>query len=293
MAVANVNNIQIAYEAFGDSKNPAILLIAGIACHLIVWDKALCEKLANAGFYVVRFDNRDVGLSTHYESMGTPNIPEAINLLVGGKSITPPYTYSDMANDSVALLQYLHIKKAHVVGMSLGAGIAQTIAIEHSECILSLISIYGSTGNPKLPSPSKDVSRLLTSGLPETNEAVAEHLFNTYKLFSKSQFTFDDLWHKNLAEESSTRGFAKGVMERQFLAGLGVNRRKDLEKIKTPTLVIHGNEDKVIAREGGVDTANAIKDSIFIEITGMAHDLPKLDGAWDQVSDEIISFLIP
>jgi len=290
MSYVTANGIQIEYETFGDKNDSPILLIVGIISQLIMWDDLLCEKLANAGHYVIRFDNRDVGLSTKFESAGTPDLAKAFSNLMQGKPISAPYTFSDMSNDTVGLMDALGISKAHVCGMSMGAGIAQTIAIEHPDRLLSLISIYGSTGNPQLPKAKPEAFQSLIAPFPKEKEAVLERVVDTYLLFAGSGFSFNKEWHDNLARRSYDRGLSPGSLNRQLLAGLGLNRKPALANIKVPTLVIHGTEDPIMPVEGGKDTAETIPNSELMLIEGMGHDLPKLGGAWDQITDRIIKF---
>lgn len=290
MSNVTANGIQIEYETFGDKNDSPILLIIGIISQMIMWDDPLCEKLANAGHYVIRFDNRDVGLSTKFEDAGTPDIMEAFGNLMQGKPINAPYTYTDMSNDAVGLMDALGIRKAHICGSSMGSGIAQTIAIEHPDRLLSLIPIFGSTGNPKLPQAKPEAIQSLMAPFPEEKEAFVERVMDTYRIFAGSRFSFDKEWHEDLARRSYDRGFSAGCLNRHILAGLGINRKPALANVKVPTLVIHGTEDPIMPVEGGKDTAEAIPNAELMLIEGMGHDLPKLGGAWDEITDRVIKF---
>lgn len=290
MASATANGIQIEYETFGDKESSPILLIIGINSQMIMWDDPLCEKLAGSDHYVIRFDNRDVGLSSKFEDAGTPDIMEAFGNLIQGKPINAPYTFSDMACDTVSLMDALGISKAHICGMSMGACIAQTIAIEYPERLLSLIPIYGSTGNPELPQAKPEAIQSLLAPFPEEKETFVERALDTYRIFAGSRFPFDEEWHKDLAGRSFDRGLSAGCLNRQILAGMGFNRKPALANVKVPTLVIHGTEDPIMPVEGGKDTAEAIPNSELMLVEGMGHDLPKLGGAWDEITDRIIEF---
>ena len=151
MPSAAANGIQIEYETFGDSSGRPLLLIIGLGAQMIHWDDDLCKDLASRGHYVIRFDNRDVGLSTKFEKAGVPNLPEVFGKLLRGEKVEPPYTLDDMADDAVGLLDALKIRRAHICGMSMGGMIAQTMTIRHPARVLSLISIYSTTGNPESP----------------------------------------------------------------------------------------------------------------------------------------------
>ncbi|MBT4089151.1 MAG: alpha/beta hydrolase [Calditrichaeota bacterium] len=286
------NGIQIEYDTFGNKTDTPILLVIGIANQLLSWDDPLCEKLANAGYYVIRFDNRDVGLSTIMDDLGVPDVMETIGKIFEGKSVSVPYTYDDMADDAAGLLDALGIEKAHLIGMSMGAGIVQTVAIRHPKRLLSLIPIYGSTGNPKLPPPTPEAwQALTTTPVSEEKEAIVDQFMNTFRVFSGSGFPFDEAWHKDLAERSYDRGVSPDGLSRQLLAGMAHgNRKPALSKVNVPTLVIHGSEDPIMNVAGGKDIADAVPNAELMIIDGMGHDMPKLGGAWDQITDRIIEF---
>ena len=155
MSRVNANGIQIEYETLGNPSSRPLLLIIGLGGQLIQWDEALCRDLAERGHYVIRFDNRDVGMSTKFEEAGVPDLMETFGKLMRGEKIKTPYTLDDMADDAAGLLDALGIPKAHICGMSMGGMIAQTIVIRHPSRVLSLISIYSTTGNPKVPNRNR------------------------------------------------------------------------------------------------------------------------------------------
>ena len=167
MARATANGIQIEYDTSGDPSSKPLLLIIGLGAQMIAWDDDLCRDLAGRGHYVIRFDNRDVGLSTKFEEAGVPHLIELIGKAMAGEKVTVPYTLDDMADDAMGLLDVLGIRKAHICGGSMGGMIAQTIAIRHPSRVLSLISIYSNTGNPKLPQPKPEVMGLLITPPPK------------------------------------------------------------------------------------------------------------------------------
>ena len=291
MPNVTANGIQIEYETFGDKDKSPILLIIGISTQLIAWDVSLCEKLANAGHYIVIFDNRDIGLSSKLEDAGIPDVMAAVGNFMSGKPVNAPYTYDEMADDAVGLLDALGIKNAHICGQSMGAAIAQTIAIRHPQRTTSLISIYGSTGNPELPPPAPYILQILTTPIPEEREAWINQVVENNRLFHGSGFPFDEKWHRNLAERSYDRNFYPDGFYRQLLAGIAHgNRKPALTKLRIPALVIHGAEDPLVPVEAGKDTAEAIPNAELMLIEGMGHDMPKLGGAWDQITDRIIEF---
>ena len=214
MPSVSANSIQIEYETFGNSNLPPLLLIAGLSDQLIIWDNELCEQLAQRGHYVIRFDNRDVGLSSKLEEAGIPDI----GALMRGEAVDPPYSIEDMADDAVGLLDALGIDKAHICGMSMGGMIAQSVAINHPRRVLSLISIYSTTGNPELPPPTEEAMGILLTRPPEEREANIEHTIKVFRTIAGPGFSFDEKWHRKLATEAYDRAFYLPGAARQFVA---------------------------------------------------------------------------
>jgi len=290
MPNVKANGIQIEYDTFGDSSSPPLLLIVGLGCQMIYWDEELCERLAGKGLYVIRFDNRDAGLSTKLEEAGVPDIMAALGAVMQGEAIQAPYTLDDMANDAVGLLEALGIEKAHICGMSMGAEIAQTVAIRHPSCVLSLIPIYGSTGNPELPRPKPEALNFFITPPPEEREAFIEHFIKGFQILAGLGFPFDEEWHRILAAQSYDRAFYPQGMARQLVAMLAHgNRKPALASVTAPTLVIHGTEDPIMPVEGGKDTAESIPGADMLIIEGMGHDLPH-SGAWPRIVDTIAEY---
>ena len=288
MPSVTANGIQIEYETFGDSSGRPLLLIIGLGGQMIYWDDDLCKDLAAAGHYVIRYDNRDVGLSTKFEQAGIPNLPEIFGKILQGQKIKPPYTLDDMADDAVALLDALKIAKAHLCGMSMGGMIAQTMAIRHPARVLSLISIYSTTGNPEVPQPSPEVIGLLTTPPPSEREGFIEHMVRVFKTISGPAFPPDEAWTRKVMGEGYDRSFCPQGTARQLVAILTHdNRAPALSSIQVPTLVIHGTSDPLVSVEGGKDTAKAIPGAQLILIEGMGHDLPH-GGAWPRIVQAII-----
>jgi pimeloyl-ACP methyl ester carboxylesterase len=280
----DANGIQIEYDTFGKHGEPPLLLIAGLACQLIHWDEALCEQLARRGHYVIRFDNRDVGLSTKLEEAGVPDI----GALMRGEAIQPPYTIEDMAGDAVGLIDALGIEKAHICGMSMGGMIAQAVAINHPRRVLSLISIYSTTGNPELPPPTEEALGILLTPPPEEREANIEYTIKVFRTITGPGFSFDEEWHRKLAAQAYDRAFYLPGAARQFVAiWTQKNRKPALASVSVPTLVIHGTDDPLVPVEGGKDTAEAVPEAELKIIEGMGHDLPH-SGAWPQIIDAIV-----
>jgi pimeloyl-ACP methyl ester carboxylesterase len=289
MPNVTANGIQIEYDTFGDSSSAPLLLIIGLGAQMIDWDEDLCEQLAGKGLYVIRFDNRDVGLSTKFEEAGIPDIMAAFGASMQGEAIEAPYTLDDMADDAVGLLDALGIEKAHFCGMSMGGMIAQTSAIRHPSRVSSLISIYSTTGNPELPQPKPEAMEVLITPAPEEREAYIEHLVKGFRTIAGPGFPLDEEWIRKLAGRRYDRAFYPQGMVRQLVGVLAHgNRKPALASLQIPTLVIHGSDDPLVPVECGKDTAEAIPGAELIIIEGMGHDLPH-EGAWYQIIDAIVA----
>jgi pimeloyl-ACP methyl ester carboxylesterase len=289
MAKVDANGIQIEHETFGDPGSPPLLLIIGLGNQLIFWDDDLCQQLAQRGHYVIRFDNRDVGLSSKIEEANGLDIKKTIEALMRGETVNPPYTIEDMADDAVGLLDALDISKAHLCGMSMGGMIAQSIAINHPQRVLSLISIYSRTGDPSEPQPKPEAMEFLFTPLPEEREANIEYNLKMFRTIAGPGFPFDEAWHRNLATQAYDRAFYPQGVARQLVATLAQNNRKTaLASLSTPALVIHGADDPLVPLEGGKNTAAAIPNAELMIIEGMGHDLPH-GGAWPQIIDAVVN----
>ncbi len=287
MPNVTANGIQIEYETFGEPSSQPLLLIIGLAGQLIFWDEQLCRQLAESGHYVIRFDNRDVGLSSKIEEAGVPEVIKAVEALMLGQEINPPYTIEDMADDAVGLLDALCIEKAHICGMSMGGMIAQSIAIRYPERVLSLISIYSTTGNPDLPQPKPEIMEVLLTPPPEEREPCIEHTLKVFRTIAGPGFPFDEEYQRKIAAQAYDRAFYPQGVSRQLMAIMAQSNRKPaLASVSVPTLVIHGDDDPLVPVEGGKDTAEAVPGTELIIIEGMGHDLPH-SGAWPQIVDAI------
>jgi pimeloyl-ACP methyl ester carboxylesterase len=279
--------MQIEYETFGGSSGQPLLLIVGLGGQMIQWDDDLCQVLAERGYYVIRFDNRDVGRSGKFETGGVPNISEIIGKILKGEEVQPPYTLEDMADDAVGLLDALGLQRAHICGMSMGGMIAQTIAIRHPSRVLSLISIYSMTGNRGLPQPRPEILGILIAVPPNSREAYTEHMIKVFKAIAGPRFGVDEAWTRKIMAESFDRSYYPQGVARQLAAVLTQrDRRPSLASLKAPTLVIHGIDDPLVPMEAGKDTAKSIPGAQLMLIEGMGHDLPH-GGAWPQIIDAI------
>ena len=287
MSRVAANGIQIEYETFGNPSGRPLLLIIGLGGQMIYWDDELCRDLANRGHYVIRFDNRDAGLSTKFDGAGVPNIAEIIGKILKGEKIKPPYTLDDMAGDGVSLLDALGIPQAHICGMSMGGMIAQTIAIRHPSRVLSLISVYSTTGNPQLPQPRMEILGILIAPPPSKKEAYIEHMLRLFKTIAGPGFGVDEAWTRKIMAEGFDRNFCPQGLARQLVAILTQkDRRPALGSLKVPALVVHGTGDPLVLVEAGKDTAKAISGAQLMLIEGMGHDLPH-GGAWPRIIEAI------
>jgi len=276
MANVKVNGIQIEYDTFGEVGSRPLLMIKGIGQQMITWSDDFCSLLAQAGHYVIRFDHRDVGLSSKLENEKTPELAEIVGAVARGEKINPPYTLDDMAADAIGLLDALNIAKAHVCGMSMGGAIAQILAISYPSRLLSLTLMMTSTGNPDVPPAKPEAMAALLAPPPDQRQAYIEHHVKTFRVIGSTKFTFNEEYHRQLAGRLFDRSFYPVGMTRHFLALLSQeNRNPALAKVKLPTLIIHGADDPLVPVEAGKDAAKVIPGSEILIIEGMGHDLPR------------------
>ncbi|EJL33295.1 putative hydrolase or acyltransferase of alpha/beta superfamily [Caulobacter sp. AP07] len=268
----------IAFDEFGPKNAEPILLVSGLGVQMIRWAGPFCEMLAAQGYRVIRFDNRDAGLSTHLGDTPVIEIADLVQALGRGERTNLAYTLRDMADDAVGLLDALGIERAHVVGRSMGGMIAQLMAAEHPQCTLSLASIMSSTGNPKLPPPSPEAMSALMRPAPDPawDEAgYLAHCVATARVISSPGFVFDENAYRSQALAELRRAHNPASFGRQLAAMITAgDRRAQLNTIVAPTLVAHGADDPLIPVVGGRDTAANIKDAKLMIIEGMGHDLP-------------------
>jgi len=282
MPNVTANGIQIEYDTFGDRSSPALLLVAGNGAQIYFWDVEFCELLIKKGYFVIRFDNRDAGLSTKFEEAGIPDFPAAIKAAMEGKPVESAYSLDDMADDTIGLLDALGIEKAHICGASMGGMIAQVIAYRHPKHVLSLTSIMSTTGNPDLPQAKPETIAAVLAPTPSEREAYVEHNMNIWRKIWSPGFPFEEKRAQTFIEKSYDRSYYPQGMARQNIALIANgDRRESLSTIAVPTLVIHGADDPLIPVEGGKDTARVIPGAKLFIISGMGHDMPK--GVWAEI----------
>ncbi len=274
-ASVDANGIEIVYDTFGDPSSPPMLLIMGLGAQMIAWDEEFCSELASHGYWVIRFDNRDVGLSTKLDEAGIPNMLAMLRSQMQGETVEAPYTLRDMANDVVGLLDGLEIDAAHIVGASMGGMIAQEMAIRHPDRVLTLTSIMSSTGNPDLPPPKPEALSVLVTPPPSDKQAYIEHGIEAWKVLSGPGFPPDNDRIAERAVRFFDRGLSPAGTSRQMAAILASGSRVEaLGSVKAPALVIHGDSDPLVPVEGGIETGDSIPGAKLLIIEGMGHDLP-------------------
>ena len=287
MPKITANGIEIAYEIEGNTDQPVLLLIHGYGSPLTAWPEGFVKKLVAEGFCVLRFDNRDIGQSEKLHALGVPNFAKVWFMSLIRLRAAVPYSLDDMMQDAKGLLEALNIDKAHVVGASMGGMIAQLLALHAPERVQTLTSIMSTTGNRKLPGPTKEVAKhLLTKPAEKTAESLLEFTLKTWRLIGSPAY---------VTPKDEQLAYIKGILKRglngpgtarQFAAILTApSRVKPLQSMHVPTLVIHGDADPLVNVAGAYDTVGAIPNAQLEIIPGMGHDLPP------QLHDKICSMV--
>jgi pimeloyl-ACP methyl ester carboxylesterase len=278
---AKANGVEIEYETFGDSAAPALLLITGLGAQMISWENAFCEQLAGRGFHVIRFDNRDSGLSTWMDGAGPPDMAAAF-----GGNPNPAYQLDDLAADAAGLLAALGVGGAHVVGASMGGFIAQLVAINHPDCVLSLTSIMSGPGGADEVPPKPEGAAVLIAAPPATREERIEQAISFRRVLLGSGDPLDEGFERARARQAVGRAYHPAGVGRQLVAIMAAKSRlEQLTQVRVPTLVIHGIDDVLVPVENGRLVAEAVPGARLIEIEGMGHDVPVR--VWPQVMDAI------
>jgi pimeloyl-ACP methyl ester carboxylesterase len=276
--------IDIAYERLGDPSAPPVLLVMGLGAQLVQWPDEFCDALVQRGLHVIRFDNRDVGQSTRFR--GTPNFMAAL----AGDLSSAVYTLSDMAGDTVGLLDELGIASAHLVGASLGGFIAQTMAIEHPQRVQTLTSMLSSTGNRAVGQSHVETAGLFTRPLPATRAEAIERAYEVAGIIGSPGHPLDRESVADRAGRAYDRGIDMLSYLRQGVAAIASGDRTErLGHIRVPALVIHGASDPLVDVSGGRATAEAIPGAELVVYDGMGHDLPK--ALWPQITDRIAALI--
>ena len=286
MPKAKANGLELEYEIIGEGE--PLVLVMGIGAQLIYWRDEFCERLAEQGFSVIRFDNRDVGLSTKLNGQNAPSFRELVARRLVGLPIRAPYTLADMADDTAGLLDALGIERAHVVGASMGGMIAQTMAIIHPHRMMSLCSIMSNPGDRRHLLSSPRAMKALLQPAPNNRDEAMDRAAAFYAVCGSTGFPRD----VEAVRERAGRAYDRCYYPQGFVRHMAAifatgSRREALKFVRTPTAVIHGSVDPLILPAGGRATAAAIPDSRLHIVEGMGHDLP--EGAWSQIIDVIRS----
>jgi pimeloyl-ACP methyl ester carboxylesterase len=277
----DLGEIRLCYETFGDPGDPPLLLVMGLGTQMLGWHEDFCEQLAGEGFHVIRFDNRDIGLSTHLDDLRAPSLGQIVRRTWRG------YDLADMAADAVGLLDHLEIDRAHIVGASMGGMIAQTIAARHPDRVLSLTSIMSTTGGRFVGQPALKAYRFLMTR-PRGREEAIERAVALFGVVGSTAFDRDEAELRERAGNSYDRANNPwGVVRQLGAVGASGDRTEELRRIKAPTLVLHGTVDKLVSPSGGRATARAIRGAQLEWIEGMGHDLPR--GAWPQLIEATVA----
>jgi pimeloyl-ACP methyl ester carboxylesterase len=280
---ATVGDLELCYETFGAATAPPVLLIMGLASQMLLWDDQFCEQLAARGFRVIRFDNRDIGRSSHLRGARIPKRWQLLRRSAKGAA----YSLDDMADDSVGLLDHLEIDAAHIVGASMGGMIAQLVAINHPDRVLSLVSIMSTTGNPRVGRPQPQMMmRLMRKAARERDAYIDDHI-NTYRAIGSKAYDFEEEYKRERAARMFERGIYPAGSARQLGAVVSAHDRTEaLGSVRAPTTVIHGDADPLVNVSGGRATADAIPGARLVIFPGMGHDLPR--ALWPEVIDAIV-----
>jgi pimeloyl-ACP methyl ester carboxylesterase len=263
------DDVELYYETFGFEADPALLLVNGLGSQCTNYRVEWCERFVAAGFFVIRFDNRDVGLSTDYDEAG----------------LTAAYTVDDMAADAVAVLDAASVDRAHVLGLSMGGMIAQLLAIDHPDRLLSVTSLMSTTGDPDVGLPSPEALEHILASAPADREGYLQHQLTSIRTWG-SPAVFDEDWIRLVNGEAYDRAFRPDGQARQLLALRAASSRTEaLGRVHLPFLVLHGDQDRLVDPSGGRRTAEAVPGARFELIEGLGHDYPP--AYWDTIVDHV------
>ncbi|MDB5987383.1 MAG: alpha/beta fold hydrolase [Nevskia sp.] len=277
MPQAKANGLTLEYETFGRPQAPAILLVMGLGGQLTLWPDSFCQALAEAGYYVIRYDNRDVGLSSKIDEAGRPRLMRAGLAYTFGLPVKAGYTLDDMAQDAIGLLDALAIKHAHVIGTSMGGMIAQILAAKYPKRISSLVSLMSTSGNPRLPGPAWKIRmRLVKRPTTQDRETLILHAMGTWRLICSPDYRPSEQELRASVERGFDRSSHPRGLARQTLAILASGSRLGLlAAIRAPTLIIHGAADRLLPVAAAYELAEHIAGARLEIIPGMGHDLPE------------------
>lgn len=286
---ASSNGMKLAYDSFGDAAAQPLVLVMGLGTQMIAWDEAFCEQLVARGYRVIRFDNRDIGQSTHLAAAGLPDVGKLLAQALSGVPVNPasvPYTLADMAQDTVGLLDALGIDSAHIVGASMGGAIAQEVALRHAKRVRTLVSIMATSGAPDLPPPRPEALQVLLTPTPTDRAGYVARHQQVMKVLRAGRNAQEEALDAPRAERAFERGLNPAGYARQLAAIIASgSRRERLATVRTPTLVIHGDADPLVPIECGRDVARSVPGARMVTVPGMGHALPR--ATWTPIIDAI------
>jgi pimeloyl-ACP methyl ester carboxylesterase len=266
--------IELEYDHFGNPTDPALLLIMGFTAQMVAWEEEFCQQLADRGHFVVRFDNRDCGLSTKLH--GVPSNSDAVIMAAMMETEMPPvpYTLSDMAADAMKVLDHLNIERAHIMGASMGGMIAQTVAIEHPHRVKTLISVMSQPGELTVGQPTQEAMELIVTPAPsDRDEYIA--FAPKWQLWQSKKYRSDEVSRRNAIRDFDRSNYPEGGPRQMAAIYASGSRAEGLQKLQVPTLVIHGTDDQLITPSGGERTAELIPNSTLLMVEDMGHDMPQ------------------
>jgi pimeloyl-ACP methyl ester carboxylesterase len=266
--------IELEYDHFGNPTDPALLLIMGFTAQMVAWEEEFCQQLANRGHFVIRFDNRDCGLSTKLH--GVPSNSDAVIMAAMMETEMPSvaYTLSDMAADAMKVLDHLSIERAHIMGASMGGMIAQTVAIEHPHRVKTLISVMSQPGELTVGQPTQEAMELIVTPAPsDRDEYIA--FAPKWQLWQSKKYRSDEVSRRNAIRDFDRSNYPEGGPRQMAAIYASGSRAEGLQKLQVPTLVIHGTEDQLITPSGGERTAELIPNSTLLMVDDMGHDMPQ------------------
>ena len=279
---ARVGDVELAWEAFGDDRRRPLLLVAGLATQMIDWHEDLVALLVERGLHVVRFDNRDIGRSTHLHDAPRPDVLAAVR----GDASSASYALEDMADDTAGLLDALGLDSAHLLGASMGGMIAQTVAVRHPTRVRSLTSVM-STPSPRVGAPTREASAVLLGAPARTRAEAVELGLRTARVIGSPGFPLDEERVADVAGRAFDRGHDPRGVGRQLVAiHASGDRTEALRGLRVPTLVVHGEADPLVQVDGGRATAAVVPDAELLVVPGMGHDLPR--GVWPELVEAVL-----
>jgi len=266
--------IELEYDHFGNPTDPALLLIMGFTAQMVAWEEEFCQQIADRGHFVIRFDNRDCGLSTKLHGVDSNSDAVIMAAMMETEMPPAPYTLSDMAADAMQVLDHLNIERAHIMGASMGGMIAQTVAIEHPHRVKTLISVMSQPGELTVGQPTQEAMELIVTPAPsDRDEYIA--FAPKWQLWQSKKYRSDEVSRRNAIRDFDRSNYPEGGPRQMAAIYASGSRAEGLQKLQIPTLVIHGTEDQLITPSGGERTAELIPNSTLLMVDDMGHDLPQ------------------